>query len=354
MKLIRFANKKSFLFTDEIKGDIKKQMIQRWNIQFEKDYQFLTEDDLPMVKDTKIYLNTFGHSYYLYFTKFNKKNTAIMFDKWKEQAYFVRFRVDDILYYDTLFEGELIKQTDGNWSYQIIDLISHEGEDVRHLHLDKRIEMIDHFLKEQYIYDPVFQPCQLERTLYLGPEYLDWLISAYIPSRLYRCNGINFKLQTYGEHYLYIFEEYATKKRKPTSKEVALPMPKIDYDTEDGDDQESDDEVAALASDDDLSDLPRVMEAVIAVKKTDKPDVYELFVNSGDDMYIHIDYAYIKDVEHSQQVSNAIRDTMEEYELEVDNGEYPEIPFLCRYVMDFKKWMPIKVSLDDVIMKEDL
>ena len=71
----------------------------------------------------------------------------------ERSSIFCTFRVNDILYYDTLFEGELIKQTDGSWSYQIIDLISHEGEDIRHLNLDKGIELIDHFLKEQYIYD---------------------------------------------------------------------------------------------------------------------------------------------------------------------------------------------------------
>ena len=73
MKIVRFGNKKCYLMEDEDKGDLKKQLIQRWNIQFKKDYTFLTEENLPEIFSCKLYLNTFGHNYYLYFTKLNGK-----------------------------------------------------------------------------------------------------------------------------------------------------------------------------------------------------------------------------------------------------------------------------------------
>lgn len=332
---------------EEAKGDFKKQLIQRWNIKFEKDYTFLTEETLKEVPTCKLYLNTFGHNYYLYFTKINGKPTTIMYDKWKEQAYIVRFRVEDILYYDTLFEGELIKRGDGSWLYQITDIIAHEGEDVRHTPLDDRISLIDSVLKLQYHPDPVLEPCDIKRTLFVDPEHLDWLLTVYAKEVHYRCNGVNFKPQKFGEHYLYILEEYVNKttKSKPKPNTVALPMPE---EVETKDTKSSNDEEKSY----DIK--PKRMEAVLAVKKTDKPDVYELYANDGDDMLVQMDYAYIRDVEHSQQIADAINTTMREYELEIEDGEYPEIPFLCQYTLDFNKWMPIEVSEEEVTIKSTL
>ena len=349
MKLVRLGNKKCYLMEEERKGDLKKQLIQRWNIKFEKNYTFLTEDTLPEVPSCKLYLNTFGHNYYLYFTKLNGKPTTVMFDKWKEQAYIVRFRVDDILYYDTLFEGELIKKSDGDWLYHITDIISHEGEDVRHNELDDRIALIDNILKLQYNPDPVLEPSVLKRVLFVGPEHLEWLLTVYAKDVPYRCNGVNFKPQKYGEHYLFILEEYANKTAKSKPKlettTVALPMPK---------EPEAEAEAKTEYEEATYSSQPKIMEAVLALKKTDKPDVYELYANDGDDMLVQMDYAYIRDVEHSQQIADAINTTMKEYELEIEDGEYPEIPFLCQYTLDFNKWMPIEVSEEEVTIKSTL
>lgn len=349
MKLVRLGNKKCYLMEEERKGDLKKQLIQRWNIKFDKDYTFLTEDTLPEVPLCKLYLNTFGHNYYLYFTKLNGKPTTVMFDKWKEQAYIVRFRVDDILYYDTLFEGELIKKSDGDWIYQITDIISHEGEDVRHNELDDRIALIDNILKLQYNPDPVLEPSVLKRSLFVGPEHLEWLLTVYAKDVPYRCNGVNFKPQKYGEHYLFILEEYANKTAKSKPKlettTVSLPMPK---------EPEAEAEAKTEYGEATYSSQPKIMEAVLALKKTDKPDVYELYANDGDDMLVQMDYAYIRDVEHSQQIADAINTTMKEYELEIEDGEYPEIPFLCQYTLDFNKWMPIEVSEEEVTIKSTL
>lgn len=357
MKLVRLGNKKCYLMDDETKGDLKKQLIQRWNIKFEKDYTFLTEDTLAEVPTSKLYLNTFGHNYYLYFTKLNGKPTTVMFDKWKEQAYIVRFRVEEILYYDTLFEGDLIKKSDGTWIYQITDIIAHEGEDIRHNFLDERVNIIDSILKLQYKPDPIMEPCQLERTLFVDPEHLDWLLTVYAKDVKYRCNGVNFKPQKYGEHYLFILEEYANKKTnnsnsnskyrpKLNTTEVALPMP-----TASSSITSSVDHIENNKTED---NKPKVMEAVLALKKTNKPDVYELYANDGEDMLVQIDYAYIRDVEHSQQIADAIDTTMKEYELEIEDGEYPEIPFLCQYTLDFNKWMPIEVSEEEVTIKSTL
>lgn len=337
---------------DEAKGDLKKQLIQRWSIRFDKNYTFLTEDNLPQITTCKLYLNTFGHNYYLYFTKLNGKATAIMYDKWKEQAYVVRFRVEEILYYDTLFEGELIKKSDGSWLYQINDIIAHEGEDIRHNSLDDRIEMIDTILKTQYHHDPVIEPCQLQRTLFVDPCYLEWLLRVYSKDVLYRCNGVNFKPQKYGEHYLFILEEYANKREnKPkfaVDTKIALPMPK------EAEEELEKTEIITKTNVISSGTQPKKIEAVLGVKKTDKPDVYELYANDGDDMLVQIDYAYIKDVEHSQRVSDAIETAIREYELEIDDGEYPEIPFFCQFTHDFNKWMPIEVSEEEVTIKSTL
>lgn len=328
MKLVKLGNKKCYLMDDEDKGNLKKQLIQRWNIKFEKDYKFLT--DTSKVPTSKIYLNTFGHNYYLYFTKLNGKNTGVMFDKWKDQAYFVRFRVEDILYYDTLFEGELIKQSDDNWLYNINDIIAHEGEDIRHNILDDRLSLIDNILNLQYIKDPVLEPCDLKKALFVDPENLDWLLTVYSKSILYRFNGINFKQQNYGENYLYILEKYSNKrKNQPNTNSTPI-------------------------SKDNPIIKPKKMEAVLAVKKTNKPDVYELYANDGEDMLIQIDYAYIKDVGHSQKITDLINTTIKEYDLKIEDNEYPEIPFLCQYSVDFNKWMPIKVSEEEVTIKSSL
>lgn len=353
MKLVRLGNKKCYLMDDEDKNDLKKQLIQRWNIKFEKDYSFLTKENLSEIISCKLYLNTFGHTYYLYFTKLKGKPISIMFDKLKEQVYIVRFRVEDILYYDTLFEGELIKQSDGNWIYNINDIISHEGEDIRHNDFDHRISLIDSILKVQYNPDPVLEPFALKRTLFVGPEHLEWLLTVYTKDVLYRCNGVNFKPQKYGNHYLFILEEYSNKtnKNKPKLDTISTPTPT----------QTSSSTTLIENSITPLEDFksihssqPKIMEAILALKKTNKPDVYELYANDGNDMLVHIDYAYIRDVEHSQQIIDAINTTIKEYDLEIEDGEYPEIPFLCQYTLDFNKWMPIEVSEKEVTIKSML
>ena len=341
MKIVRFADKKTYLLDDEMKGEIKKQLIGRWNVQFEKDYKFVNDSNVNELNETMVYLNSFGHSYFLYFTKLNGKECCVFYNKWKDQAYYVRFRVSEHIFFDTLFEGELVRASEGDWRYYIHDIIAHEGDDMRYHDLDTRLQHIKKFLNTEYVEDLRFQPCPLLLAQYVPLKHLDWLCTVFQPTLPFRCNGINFKGQEYGPHYLFIFEKYREKSKQKVKNDSIVnnsPVP---------------DGLSSSPKHETLS-VPKQMEAVLALKMTDKPGVYELYANDGDDMLVQIGYAYIRDVEHTQQIKQMIEDTIEEYELELEEGEYPEIPFRCQYNTDFKRWMPIEVTEDDVDLQSAL
>lgn len=80
MKIIRFGNKKCFSLDDETVSDIKKQLTLRWDDIKNNNYTFL-KDVSELNQYMKIYLNSFGHYFYLYFTKYKNNNYAIFIDK---------------------------------------------------------------------------------------------------------------------------------------------------------------------------------------------------------------------------------------------------------------------------------
>ena len=326
MKLIKFGNKKCFSLDDETVSEIKKQLILRWDDDLKKtNYTFL-KDISELNKNMHIYLNSFGHYFYLYFTKYKNNNYAIFIDKKKGSMYSVRFRTKDTVFYDTLFEGDYIKLKDGTWEYHIIDIIAYCGEDVRGYDFEERMSYINEFLSNDYMVDPYFDCCKLKRIHYFPMNTIEWLSSVYIKTLKYRCNGLNFKDEKYGKRILYIFEEFQQKEpKKPISK-----MKEVEDD-----------------GDFNITIEPKHMTAVLALKKTSMPDVYDLYANDGEDFLESVGTAYIKDIEHSQYILKQVNDYGED--------DDDEIPFKCEYNIEFHKWMPVEYEEDqDITIKHFL
>ena len=133
-------------FCDSIAFNIKSDKIKKKilddinNISsikiIQKHFDVLNKNHFQKLNDIPhlVSLKTNGNPYLLYLTKYNFINLSIFIDKKIQPGYFLPrmiityFQFDEELYNNTLFEGEMIKDKDGNWIFIINDLYIHKNK----------------------------------------------------------------------------------------------------------------------------------------------------------------------------------------------------------------------------------
>jgi hypothetical protein len=154
-----------------------------------------------------------GTNYYLFFTNINNTNYCFYIDRKIKAGYTypriisVKYRFDDIVFNDTLIDGELIKNetNSSQWMFLITDIILYNCEKLN-CNIINRFNLLYSILKNNYIEDTNLDICPLVvKKLFLYSQY-DILITQFIPSLPYKTKGLYFNsLNTKHANQLYLF-----------------------------------------------------------------------------------------------------------------------------------------------------
>ena len=213
-----FSNKKiPQISSSTVRSDIKKIInnIGTFNLTG-KYYTFLNRKNVNVLKELnlKTSLSTFGKKYILFLISYKNKDYNIFINKKNEEMLMTNIKfnssdnIDSIeLYKGTLFDGELVKNSNGEWIYIINDISYYGGNNIITDDFDKRQLIIDDILKNNYSHN-TNNTCIIEKKRYYGLEYIEDLVNKVIPSINYKCSGLYFKNTTnYSDNYLFIFPE---------------------------------------------------------------------------------------------------------------------------------------------------
>jgi hypothetical protein len=301
MNAIKFGNKKGLEVSDKSFKNKIITTLQFYNINHEeKNYRFLDNNLINYLKINKhlVTLSSFGKKYYLFLTKINNKKYCFYINKKNNSIISVRYRFKDVYFNNTLLDGELLKDNNNQWIFSVIDIIIDRGNCTDRYPLNQRLEMLDDMIRNNFNYDANLDVAHLELKKYFEYKYINDIYENYKDKLSYRCSGMIFKnIIIYEKYLLYIFQENRTKKSITLSKDHSL--------------NKSSDVIT------------------FSIKKTEFPDIYELYCSKDDIMYKY-GIASINTLACSIFVNNLFLNTSANSTLYVK----------CRYNKKFNKWTP--------------
>lgn len=381
MKSIKFGNKKALqIVSNEIKHDIKDKIKSICNMEIDtKYYNFLNEKNVHTLNsnDYKVCVNTFGHKYFLFMTIYDNKKYSIFINKKKEDMIYIRFRFDDDIFNNTLFDGELIKNNEGNWVYVITDILSYNNEFVLNSKtLEQRLELINEIYENKYAKDEIMNYCKIDIKEYFDLKYLQDIKERYIDSVPYKCSGLYFQhTSEYKRGFMYILPEFRSNdtnngasngvsngvsssasssannstnnsasssannggnnKKQITQRSANIGKNNIQKSV-------SSSIVKIEPNNATTDNSSTIMSGVIDKKKlynfkiemTDLPDIYKLYSDKNSVLTFN-DYAGVSNMETSKLLLDAFEKS--------DN-----VIVLCEYSEKFNKWVPLKITNDKV------
>jgi len=262
---------------DDLESIFKFKVIQKHNEKYNETF-------IPKLTNNPhlVSVRTNGNPYLLYLTKFNFVNQCIFIDKKVQSGYFLpriilsKFRFDDSLFEGTLFDGEMVKDRDGNWIFLICDLIGYKGVYQENINLVKRLNILYDIFQNQYMKDE-YDVCHFQIKKYFKYEEIENVIGEFIPQLRYTCRGIYFKpLFLKFKDILFNFDDtliqkVMRKKYKSVSSFLLI---------EDKEKLVSNDIPTPISRDNSTISTGQVKDKCFFVNKTSQPDVYELVENN--------------------------------------------------------------------------
>ena len=246
-----------------------------------------------------ICLKSSGTPYLLFCTQINDVNYCFLIDKKVKDGYdypkifIVHYRFSNELFNGTLFETELIRDKDNEWSLLIGDIYSNSGMKLNNVQIHDRMNQCIDIMEDKYINDSFCDICPIQIKRYFDYKDIEEILNSFIPKLSYRVRGFYFvPLKTSYSKILYLFKENDYKKVNTKTKEYIT----------------------------------------FRIIKTVNPDVYELYLYNEQRTSIQKhSYASIPDIQTSKWVKE-LCDNIDECIVD------------CKYNSLFKKWVPIKTG----------
>jgi hypothetical protein len=285
---ISFCDKVAYnIKSDETKKCILDYLDRKYGVKivhkhFEK---FCMERSINILNQNPhmICVRSNGNPYFLYLMKYNLAQYCIFIDKKIQQGYYlprmiiVQLMFDECLFDDTIFEGEMIKNNNGSWSYVVNDMMVCKGSRLHDFNHPRRMNMIydvlqTHFQPEEY------DPFTISVKTYFKYNELDKLFNDHIPVLPYTCRGVYFKpLYLKFKDILLNFDDTLVKKvEKVKYTDTSKPFVLLN------------DILDATSSIRPSSPPLKVTQTELSsgkktfgVRKTSTPDVYELYDGQG-------------------------------------------------------------------------
>ena len=283
---ISFCDKVAYNIKSE---DAKKYILNRLEKKYglkiiHKHYdRFIEEKSLPILKQNPhlVCVRSNGNPYFLCLMKYNFIQYAVFIDKKVQQGYYlprmivVHMMFDDVVFNDTIFEGEMIKTKSG-WFFLINDMLVDQGQHLNDVNHPRRINALYDVLDKHYSYDQ-YDLFKLGVKTFFRYNELDQMLQHHIESLPYTCRGVYFKpLYLKFKDILCNFDDNVIKKverikYKDIMKQAFILKP---------DAMSSSSSVSSESGTTTPKQCSNVLEEGIKqflVRKTSTPDVYELY-----------------------------------------------------------------------------
>ncbi len=240
----------------------------------------------------------------LYLTKLKGVNRCI-YEYPDDQATACHRFSDEVFDADTVFIGYLMENM-----FMIEDILVHKQENIMHYAIDKRLNIINNIVNQQYTPDPVLETIQITVKDYVEYEYLQSFYSDAMtkPYAKY-INGLRFCPLNGGSKQIILTEQ----------TELPMVSPRTAAATSQYTDRHT-----IIAS-------PNIDKFVFLVRKTLKPDVYELYCFNKAKVLKYYDIACIPDIATSKKVKTLM-------------GKGKDATLICEFNREFGRWTPYALS----------
>jgi hypothetical protein len=320
MKPVKLGNEKALQITNALHIQELTNRISQYGIDIEyKRYHFLDKNRANELKQKEhsFVLNTYGAKYLLFLTYVNFKPYALYINRKNSTFFLVKTRFDVSLYQDTIFEGETIKINE-KWYFYVGDCLVYKKANIVVQSYTKRYEILGNILANDYVSDSYMEPFELIRKDKYEYDDIMGVKNSLISTLPFRVNGYVFKcLEMASYDILYIFPECRNKQPEDGN---SPPHAVVD----DAKTPQSSQQVVPVQ-------LKSKDEATFLMKKTEFPDVYEIYMfDSSNSKKAKVGYAGIPNIECSVMVKN--------WFLEKD-----EIYAKCKKNPVNEKWIPVQL-----------
>lgn len=330
-KKIKYGNGIGYKLINEIMIDkVIQRLVDHYNLDinkpFNKYFKMADTDDYYDLKQEGhlAYYNINEKNYtYLYLTQLNGVNFCFYIEPHNGKIVSVKHRFADELYKGTMFEGKIVKAENDRYYYLISDLViltnhvhkpGKNGE--MYFSMDtftlETMRKINKILDTEFVSDPVLDVVHIELLDFVHYRYIQSLMTDYL-NRVPYSNCVKGLIlrptSNVRTNIIYIFNggvHKDLKLPKYTESKTQIKKTAIQIDT-----------------------LKRTI--CFKLKKTRKPDVYELFLRDGSSECFY-DIASVPDMKNSHLIHSFFPKT------------YHYIIASCRYDPKFKRWTPFRKS----------
>jgi len=248
-----------------------------------------------------ICLKSSGAPYLLYCTQVNGVNYSYLIDKKVKVGYdypkiFVtHYKFDSSIFSGTLFETELLRDKQSNWHLLIGDIYFHKSSNCKGQVIMDRINTIHNLLETDYNSDSFGDICPIQVKRYFDFKDTDIMINEFIPSLNYDTRGFYFiPIKSSYSKILYLLKDGDLEIKKETKNTLNF-----------------------------------------LLMKTMKRDVYDLYLQ-GPNNIVKQGIACVPNLKTSQM----LRDLFNELDVHTD------LRVECKYNEKFKKWEPLRKTLE--------
>jgi len=361
MKSTYFSNKKALqIVSPSIRNEIKESIngIGSFNLT-SKYYTFLNKKNVNSLKENKylVSLCTFGKKFVLYITIYNNKKYCIFLNKKNDTMTVIQLKFTDDIFLGTLFDGELVKNSNEKWIYLINDIAYYKGKNIITLPFLERQNIIDNILRNEHENDYLNENETLfiSKKMYFEYNNIKDLATNYMLNLNYKCSGLYFKnINNFSDNYLFIYPECRSDSKilnnsVPEEEDIDLfnNVEKIKEITIEKS-IEKPVEFDNRYKEKNNKKLEKTT-CRFLINGTIMPDIYELYCKNSNNNIEKYSYASVPDIETSNLLKNIIGENSTvdiNSRIENNTAIYVE----CNYHKNFKKWIPFKKvdSMDNI------
>ena len=320
--------------------DDKRRVLEKLEHLFgrrvvQRHYQQFSNASLRLIRTNPymVCVRTNGNPYFLLLSRHLGVPTCFFIDKKVQNGYFfprvivAKLCFDEDMFGDTLLDGEMVKDRDGEWTFLVHDIIGINGVKLGNTNLVRRLNVLHALLDEKYR-DLHGQVCHVRVKRHVPLEQCR-LILEMLPTLRYACRGLYVRpLFMNFPDILANFDDTVVRKptcaprigRFITGREEQVPPPTFS----DAKCPESEPRAATAQG------LPK---RTLHVKNTSTPDVYDVY-----DGPTLLGQACVASLRTSKMLRTAF-----------DGRTLAErIPFRCVYDERFRAWTPVDAVVNDV------
>lgn len=187
--------------SDDVKSGIMKKLDNLYDLKvIKKHFQLFRPEHQGYINNNpySVCLRTNGNPYFLCLTQINFCNTCLFIDKKIQQGYYyprmiiAPFRFHDSLFAtDTIFDGEMVKDSNNKWLFIINDLLVNNSVKSA-APLVQRHAIVHDILSKSFMPD-TDDICMFQMKKLFKVTHIKEMLDVFMPTLPYTCRGIYFK-----------------------------------------------------------------------------------------------------------------------------------------------------------------